>query len=43
MNGAEPVAAPELPLGGIGISGFGREGGREGIDEVLRTKAVAVA
>jgi aldehyde dehydrogenase (NAD+) len=43
INGAQPVIAPELPFGGIGISGFGREGGREGIDEFLRTKAVAIA
>lgn len=43
INGAQPVMSPELPFGGIGLSGFGREGGREGIDEFLRTKAVAIA
>jgi aldehyde dehydrogenase (NAD+) len=32
-----------MPVGGIGMSGFGREGGREGIDDFLRTKAVAIA
>jgi aldehyde dehydrogenase (NAD+) len=43
INGAQPVVAPELPFGGMGVSGFGREGGREGIDEFIRTKAVAIA
>lgn len=43
INGAQPVIAPELPFGGVGISGFGREGGREGIDEFIQGKAVAIA
>jgi aldehyde dehydrogenase (NAD+) len=43
VNGAAPVVGCELPFGGIGISGFGREGGEEGLFEFLRTKAVAVA
>jgi acyl-CoA reductase-like NAD-dependent aldehyde dehydrogenase len=43
INGAQPVVAPELPFGGMGVSGFGREGGREGIDEFIRTKAVGIA
>ena len=34
---------PSLPLGGVGESGFGREGGKEGIDEYLETKYVAMA
>lgn len=42
VNGAQPVIAPELSFGGIGISGFGREGGREGINEFLRTKAISI-
>jgi aldehyde dehydrogenase (NAD+) len=42
VNGANPLA-PGLPFGGTGISGFGREGGREGIYEFLRTKSVAIA
>ena len=43
VNGASPVVGCELPFGGVGISGFGREGGQEGLFEFLRTKAVAVA
>ncbi|MFN2539550.1 MAG: aldehyde dehydrogenase [Mycobacteriales bacterium] len=43
VNGASPVLGCELPFGGIGISGYGREGGQEGLFEFLRTKAVAVA
>ena len=42
VNGASPVVGCELPFGGVGISGFGREGGLEGLHEFLRTKAVAV-
>ncbi len=42
VNGAYPLASG-LPFGGVGMSGFGREGGREGIYEFLRTKAVAIA
>jgi aldehyde dehydrogenase (NAD+) len=43
VNGASPVVGCELAFGGIGISGFGREGGEEGLFEFLRTKAVGVA
>jgi aldehyde dehydrogenase (NAD+) len=43
VNGAMPVLGCELPFGGVGISGFGREGGAEGLAEFLRTKAVAIA
>ena len=43
VNGAPPVIGCELPFGGVGISGFGREGGQEGLFEFLRTKAVAIA
>jgi aldehyde dehydrogenase (NAD+) len=43
VNGASPVTGCELPFGGIGISGFGREGGIEGLLEFVRTKAVAIA
>jgi succinate-semialdehyde dehydrogenase/glutarate-semialdehyde dehydrogenase len=37
------VSNPAAPFGGVKHSGFGREGGREGIDEYLETKYVAVA
>jgi aldehyde dehydrogenase (NAD+) len=43
VNGASPVVGAELPFGGVGISGFGREGGEEGLFEFLQTKAVAIA
>jgi len=36
------VSNPAAPFGGVKHSGFGREGGREGIDEYLATKYVAV-
>jgi aldehyde dehydrogenase (NAD+) len=42
VNGAVQVN-PHTPFGGIGISGFGKEGGRAGIDEFLRYKTVAIA
>jgi len=37
------VSNPAAPFGGIKQSGFGREGGFEGIDEYLETKYVAIA
>ena len=36
------VSNPAAPFGGVKESGFGREGGREGIDEYLSVKYVAV-
>lgn len=36
------VSNPAAPFGGVKLSGFGREGGREGIDEYLNTKYVAM-
>ena len=36
------VSNPAAPFGGVKQSGFGREGGREGIMEYLETKYVAV-
>jgi succinate-semialdehyde dehydrogenase/glutarate-semialdehyde dehydrogenase len=36
------VSNPAAPFGGVKQSGFGREGGREGIEEYLATKYVAV-
>ena len=37
------VSNPAAPFGGVKASGFGREGGAEGIDEYLETKYVAMA
>ncbi|ROS75278.1 NAD-dependent succinate-semialdehyde dehydrogenase [Cellulomonas sp. PhB143] len=37
------VSNPAAPFGGIKASGFGREGGAEGIEEYLETKYVALA
>jgi succinate-semialdehyde dehydrogenase/glutarate-semialdehyde dehydrogenase len=36
------VSNPAAPFGGIKQSGFGREGGPEGMEEYLETKYVAV-
>jgi aldehyde dehydrogenase (NAD+) len=33
---------PHTPFGGIGISGFGKEGGRAGIDEFVHYKTVTI-
>jgi phenylacetaldehyde dehydrogenase len=32
-----------LPFGGVNQSGYGREGGPEGLDEYLQTKSVLVS
>ncbi len=41
VNGAiAPIC--HLPFGGLGISGYGKEGGKAGIDEFLHHKAVIV-
>jgi succinate-semialdehyde dehydrogenase/glutarate-semialdehyde dehydrogenase len=37
------VSNPAAPFGGVKQSGFGREGGFEGIDEYLETKYVGLA
>ncbi len=37
------VSNPAAPFGGVKHSGFGREGGVEGIDEYLETKYVGIA
>jgi aldehyde dehydrogenase (NAD+) len=31
-----------MPFGGFGLSGFGREGGRAGLDEFLRFKGISI-
>ena len=35
--------SPATPFGGYKQSGFGREGGRAGIEEMVRSKTVFVA
>ncbi len=42
VNGARNLAV-HRPFGGLGRSGFGKEGGRHGLEEYLRIKAVGVA
>jgi acyl-CoA reductase-like NAD-dependent aldehyde dehydrogenase len=39
---AVPMASPTVPFGGYKQSGFGREGGRAGIDEFTRPKNVFI-
>ena len=41
VNGGAQVS-PEYAFGGVGISGFGKEGGKPGIDEFLHYKTVAI-
>jgi aldehyde dehydrogenase (NAD+) len=41
VNGGLPIAG-DLPFGGWKSSGMGREWGREGIEEYLESKVIAV-
>ena len=41
VNGA-PTARENAPFGGLGLSGYGREGGRDGLAEFIRVKNVAI-
>ena len=41
--GPTPITSAGTPFGGVGISGFGREGGKAGLDEFVRTKGVGVS
>ncbi|MBB6193286.1 aldehyde dehydrogenase (NAD+) [Sphingobium wenxiniae] len=41
VNGGSQINA-HTPFGGVGISGFGKEGGRTGIDEFLHYKTVTI-
>ncbi|MDP3674948.1 MAG: aldehyde dehydrogenase family protein, partial [Novosphingobium sp.] len=41
VNGANQINA-HTPFGGVGISGFGKEGGKAGIDEFLHYKTVSI-
>ncbi len=42
VNGATQIN-PHTPFGGLGVSGYGKEGARAGIDEYLRYKSVSIA
>ena len=37
-----PASLPHRPFGWLGLSGYGKEGGRAGIDAFLRYKTVAI-
>ncbi len=39
LNGMT-ISYPELPFGGIKYSGFGREGGTEGVDSYTHAKYI---
>ncbi|CAN5200467.1 aldehyde dehydrogenase family protein [soil metagenome] len=42
VNGGGAPASYAAPFGGVGQSGYGREGGREGIEEFFRIKTVNI-
>lgn len=42
INGAMMIQ-PAAPFGGEGVSGYGREGAKAGLDEYIRLKTVAIA
>lgn len=42
VNGSRNIQ-PRRPFGGLGLSGYGREGGKEGLLEFLRTKTVGIS
>jgi aldehyde dehydrogenase (NAD+) len=42
VNGATQIH-PYTPFGGVGFSGYGKEGGRAGLDEYTRYKTVSLA
>ena len=42
INDINPTAA-SAPFGGVKVSGLGREGGKEGMEEYLDTKLVGIS
>ena len=42
VNGAQSLR-PQRPFGGLGLSGFGKEGGRAGLEEFQRHLSIAIA
>lgn len=43
INQATPAFHAASPFGGLGLSGFGREGGKAGLDEFIRIKGVGMS
>lgn len=42
LNGSRNIPAA-APFGGLGISGYGKEGGRPGLDEFIRLKTISLS
>ena len=42
LNGSRNIPS-HAPFGGLGMSGFGKEGGRPGLDEFVRLKTVSLS
>jgi aldehyde dehydrogenase (NAD+) len=43
VNQATPAFHAASPFGGVGLSGFGREGGKAGLEEFIRIKGVGMS
>ena len=43
VNEAGPAYHANSPFGGVGLSGFGREGGKAGLEEFIRIKGVGMS
>ncbi|UXJ50232.1 aldehyde dehydrogenase family protein [Pseudomonas citronellolis] len=43
VNQATPAFHAASPFGGLGVSGFGREGGKAGLEEFIRIKGVGMS